>query len=78
MEHENRKLGEAMRVVFDGRADPQWDNDARGLLAAVRRGEGETSLRQQAARIQSRLTGGVNDAKCREVVGLAQRVADEE
>lgn len=75
MKDEDHRLGEAMRLVFEGDADPQWKNAARSLLAAVRRGESEMALIQQAGHIQNCLTHRVTDADCRHVIALAQQVA---
>jgi hypothetical protein len=78
MENEDRKLAIAMRIVFEAEADcdvVMFDDAAHTLLAAVRRGETEMALRQQAGNIQNRLTGRVVDAQCQRVVALAQEVA---
>jgi hypothetical protein len=74
---ENRKLATAMHIVFEADCEAvAFDGAARSLLAAVRRCESEMALRQQAAKIQSRLTGRVVDAQCQRIVALAQEVAD--
>jgi hypothetical protein len=76
MEHEDRRLGEAMRIVLEGDADPLWESAARSLLASVRRDESEMALRQQVSHIQQRLTDRVTDAQCQRVVALAKEVAN--